>query len=71
MRQVSVKRHRDVNFRKLASHSEFEQRWFTLGYLDAEVEACLAARAKARGVEVGQLLDELLRKDIELIETAR
>ncbi|MGK2940510.1 MAG: hypothetical protein ACSLFJ_02405 [Immundisolibacter sp.] len=40
-------------------------------YLDAEVEAYLSARAKARGVDVGQLVNELLRKDIELIEAAR
>lgn len=40
-------------------------------YLDAEVQAYLSARAKARGVEVGQLVNELLRKDIELIEAAR
>ena len=39
-------------------------------YLDAEVEAYLSARAKARGVDVGQLVNELLRKDIELIEAA-
>jgi len=29
-------------------------------YLDAEVQAYLSARAKARGVEVGQLVNELL-----------
>lgn len=40
-------------------------------YLDAEVQAYLSARAKARAVEVGQLVNELLRKDIELIEAAR
>jgi hypothetical protein len=40
-------------------------------YLDAEVQAYLSARAKARGVEVDQLVNELLRKDIELVETAR
>jgi len=40
-------------------------------YLDAEVQAYLSARAKARGIEVGQLVNELLRKDIELIEAAR
>jgi hypothetical protein len=33
--------------------------------------AYLSARAKARGVEVGQLVNELLKKDIELIEAAR
>lgn len=40
-------------------------------YLDAEVQDYLAARAKARGVDVGQLVNELLKKDIELIEAAR
>jgi hypothetical protein len=40
-------------------------------YLDAEVQAYLSARAQARGVEVGQLVNELLKKDIELIEAAR
>jgi hypothetical protein len=39
-------------------------------YLDADVQAYLAERAKARGVDVGQLVNELLRKDIELIEAA-
>lgn len=40
-------------------------------YLEAEVQAYLAARAKARGIEVTQLVNELLKKDIELIEAAR
>ena len=40
-------------------------------YLDAEVQAYLSARAKARGVEVSQFVNELLKKDIELIEAAR
>ena len=40
-------------------------------YLDAEVQAYLSARAQARGVDMGQLVNDLLRKDIELIEAAR
>lgn len=40
-------------------------------YLDAEVQAYLLERAKARGVDVGQLVNELLKKDIELIEAAK
>jgi post-segregation antitoxin (ccd killing protein) len=40
-------------------------------YLEAEVQAYLANRAKARGIEVAQLVNELLKKDIELIEAAR
>lgn len=39
-------------------------------YLEAGVQDYLAARAKARGIEVAQLVNELLRKDIELIEAA-
>jgi hypothetical protein len=39
-------------------------------YLDPDVEAYLAPRAAARGVDVNQLVNELLKKDIELIETA-
>lgn len=40
-------------------------------YLEADVQDYLAARAKARGIEVTQLVNELLKKDIELIEAAR
>ena len=39
-------------------------------YLDPEVEEYLATRAAARGVDVDQLVNELLKKDIELIEAA-
>jgi hypothetical protein len=40
-------------------------------YLEADVQAYLANRAKARGIDVAQLVNELLKKDIELIEAAR
>ncbi len=40
-------------------------------YLDAAVQDYLTERAKARGIEVAQLVNELLKKDIELIEAAR
>ena len=40
-------------------------------YLEAGVATYLAARARAKGVDVGQLVNELLKKDIELIEAAR
>ncbi len=40
-------------------------------YLEAEVQAYLSARAKARGIDVAQLVNELLKKDIELIEAVR
>jgi hypothetical protein len=40
-------------------------------YLDAPIAAYLTERARAKGVEYSQLVNELLRKDIELIEAAR
>ena len=40
-------------------------------YLEADVQAYLAQRAQARGVDMAQLVNELLKKDIELIEAAR
>jgi hypothetical protein len=40
-------------------------------YLDEDVQAYLSARAQARGIDLGPLVNELLRKDIELIEAAR
>jgi hypothetical protein len=40
-------------------------------YLDADVQAYLSQRAQARGIDMGQLVNELLKKDIELIEAAR
>jgi hypothetical protein len=36
-----------------------------------EVQAYLSARAAAKGIDMGQLVNELLKKDIELIEVAR
>jgi hypothetical protein len=37
-------------------------------YLDPEVLAFLAARAQARGMPLNELVNALLKKDIELIE---
>ncbi|SEC19399.1 Ribonuclease toxin, BrnT, of type II toxin-antitoxin system [Rhizobiales bacterium GAS191] len=39
-------------------------------HLDPEVLAFLAARAEARGVPLSELVNTLLKKDIELIEAA-
>jgi len=39
-------------------------------HLDPEVLAFLAARAQARGVSLSELVNALLKKDIELIEAA-
>ncbi|MEP7243258.1 MAG: hypothetical protein ABI885_06180 [Gammaproteobacteria bacterium] len=40
-------------------------------YLEAGVRDYLTARAKAKGLEVNELVNELLKRDIELIETAK
>jgi hypothetical protein len=40
-------------------------------YLDEPVQAALAALASAKGVELSTLVNDLLRKDIELIEIGR
>lgn len=40
-------------------------------YLDAKVQAYLAAKADAKGVDLADLVNEMLKKDIELIEMAR
>lgn len=40
-------------------------------YLDSEVQARLATLASAKGVDLSALVNDLLRKDIELIEMAR
>lgn len=40
-------------------------------YLDPQVRDYLAARAKDKGIKVNQLVNELIKSDIELIETAK
>jgi len=40
-------------------------------YPDHEVQSYLAQRAAQRGVELSELVNELLRKDIELIEAGK
>ena len=39
-------------------------------HLDPEVLVFLTARAQARGITLSELVNALLKKDIELIETA-
>jgi hypothetical protein len=40
-------------------------------YLDEEVQSYLAAKADAEGVDLADLVNDMLKKDIELIEMAR
>jgi hypothetical protein len=40
-------------------------------YLEQQVQRTLAALASAKGVDFSVLINELLKKDIELIEMAR
>lgn len=40
-------------------------------YLDDQVQATLAALASAKGVDLSALVNDLLRKDIELIQIGR
>jgi allophanate hydrolase subunit 1 len=40
-------------------------------YLDEDVRNDLAEKAKAQGVEVAEIVNDLLRKDIEMIERVK
>lgn len=40
-------------------------------YLDADVQTALTALASAKGVDISVLVNDLLKKDIELIQLAR
>jgi hypothetical protein len=39
-------------------------------YLEPEVRRFLSEHAKAKGIEVGELVNDLLKRDIEMIEAA-
>ncbi|MDP2228401.1 MAG: hypothetical protein Q8J78_13085 [Moraxellaceae bacterium] len=40
-------------------------------YLDTQVQTALAALANAKGVDISVLANDLLKKDLELIQLAR
>lgn len=40
-------------------------------YLDEKVQDYLAAKADAKGIDLADLVNDMLRKDIELIEMTR
>ncbi|MGQ0801107.1 MAG: hypothetical protein ACT4NL_13500 [Pseudomarimonas sp.] len=40
-------------------------------YLDSDVREYLAERAKAKGIELGRLVNDLLKRDIDLIEATK
>lgn len=56
-----------------AEHGRFYRKDAVLAppvHLDPKVLAFLTARAQARGISLNELVNELLKKDIELIEAA-
>lgn len=40
-------------------------------YLDERVQDYLSAKAEAKGIDLSELVNDMLKKDIELIEMAR
>jgi hypothetical protein len=40
-------------------------------YLDEEVQTYLAKKAEAKGVELSELVNKLLKKEIEIIEAVK
>ena len=40
-------------------------------YLEDEVQRYLQARAKSQGVEMAQLVNEMLKQDIQLVEAVK
>lgn len=40
-------------------------------YLDEDVQSYLAAKAESKGVELSELVNELLKKEIEIIEKVK
>lgn len=40
-------------------------------YLDEKVQDYLAAKAEAKGVELAELVNDMLKKDIEIIEAVK
>jgi hypothetical protein len=40
-------------------------------YLDKKVERYLAAKAEVKGIELSELVNDLLRREIEIIEAVR
>jgi hypothetical protein len=40
-------------------------------YLDEAVQAYLAARAEAKGIELSDLVNDLLKREIDIIEAVR
>ncbi|NKB62536.1 MAG: hypothetical protein GKR95_10595 [Gammaproteobacteria bacterium] len=40
-------------------------------YLDQEIQTYLQERARSKGVEINQLVNEMLKQDIKLIEAVK
>jgi hypothetical protein len=63
----------EIDFSK-GTRGKFHQPGMRLNlpvYLDDQVQATLSALANAKGIELSTLVNDLLKKDIELIELGR
>ena len=63
----------EIDFSK-GTRGKFFQRSAALNlpiYLDGQVQATLTALASAKGIDLSALVNDLLKKDIELIELGR
>ena len=40
-------------------------------YLDKKVQSYLSERAKSKGIDIGELVNQMLKHDIDLVETIR
>jgi hypothetical protein len=40
-------------------------------YLDKKVQKYLSERARSKGVDVGELVNQMLKRDIEMVESVR
>lgn len=66
-----MKAHYDFSKGKRGQFHDPEAVFMLPVYLDPEVQNYLAAKALSKGVELADLVNSLLKKDIELIEAAK
>jgi hypothetical protein len=66
-----MKPHYDFSKGQRGKHYDKEAVFKLPVYLDEKVEAYLAAKAAIKGIELSDLVNELLKKEIEIIEAVR